>query len=258
MPEDQRRFTPEELAQFKGADGQPVYVAYQGRVYDVSGSGLWRGGKHMAVHLAGADLTGELPAALHGEEVFQRYPQVGVVLEVPSSLEASLGKVSEPQEAETPPAPPGRLRRLLQRFPILRRHPHPMVVHFPIVFLVSAPVFTLLYLLTGVRSFEVTGFHCLGGGVLFTPVALITGLATWWYNYEWRPLRPIIIKLTLTPIMLALGAGAFAWRWLDPEVLAALGDWTGKVYLGMILALGLLVSLIAWYGGTLVFPLHRD
>jgi len=258
LPEDQRRFTPEELAQFKGADGQPVYVAYQGRVYDVSASGLWRGGKHMAVHLAGADLTGELPAAPHGEEVFQHYPQVGVILDGTSGLEALPGKVSEAREAETPPAPPARLRRLLQRFPILRRHPHPMVVHFPIVFLVSAPVSTLLYLLTGVRSFEVTGFHCLGGGVLFTPVALITGLATWWYNYEWRPLRPVLIKLTLTPIMLALGAGTFAWRWLDPEVLAALGYWTGKVYLGMLLALGLLVSLIAWYGGSLVFPLHRD
>ena len=258
MPEDQRRFTPEELAQCNGADGQPVYVAYQGRVYDVSASGLWRGGKHMAVHLAGADLTFELPAAPHGEEVFQSYPQVGVVIGAPSSLEAPPGKVSEPQEVETIPSPPGMLRRLLQRFPMLRRHPHPMVVHFPIVFLVSAPVFTLLYLLTGVRSFEVTGFHCVGGGVLFTPVALVTGLATWWYNYEWRPLRPIIIKLTLTPILLALGTGAFVWRWLDPDVLAALGYWTGKVYLGMLLALGLLVSLIAWYGGNLVFPLHRD
>ena len=258
MPEDQRRFTPEELAQFNGADGQPVYIAYQGRVYDVSDSGLWQWGKHMAGHLAGADLTFELPAAPHGEEVFLRYPQVGVLQGSPSSIGASAGKVSEAQEAEAPAAPPGRWRRLLQRFPILRRHPHPMVVHFPIAFLVSAPVFTLLYLLTGVRSFEVTGFHCLGGGVLFTPVALITGLATWWYNYQWRPLRPVLIKLTLTPIMLALGAGTFAWRWLDPEVLAALGYWTGKVYLGMLLALGLLVSLIAWYGGSLVFPLHRD
>ena len=218
----------------------------------------WQGGKHMAGHLAGADLTCELPAAPHGEEVFQRYPQVGVLQGSSSSIGALPDKVSEAREAEAPPAPPGRLRRLLQRFPILRRHPHPMVVHFPIVFLISAPVFTLLYLLTGVRSFEVTGFHCLGGGVLFTPVALITGLATWWYNYQWRPLRPVVIKLTLTPIMLALGAGAFAWRWLDPEVLAALGDWTGKVYLGMILALGLLVSLIAWYRSAPVFPLHRD
>jgi uncharacterized membrane protein len=133
-----------------------------------------------------------------------------------------------------------------------------MMVHFPIVFLVSAPVFSLLYLLTGVRSFEVTGFHCLGGGVLFTPMALITGLATWWYNYQWRPLRPVVIKLTLTPIMLAVGAGAFAWRWLNPEVLATLGDWTGKVYLGVMFALWPLVILIGWYGATLVFPLRQD
>lgn len=258
MPEDQRRFTPEELAQFNGADGQPVYIAYQGRVYDVSDSDRWQGGKHMTGHLAGADLTSELPAAPHGEEVFQRYPQVGVLQGSSSSIGASPGKVSEAREAEAPAAPPGRLRRLLQRFPLLRRHPHPMVVHFPIVFLVSAPVFTLLYLLTGVRSFEVTGFHCLGGGVLFTPVALITGLATWWYNYQWRPLRPVVIKLTLTPIMLAVGAGAFAWRWLNPEVLAALGDWTGKVYLIVIFALWPLVSLIGWYGATLVFPLRQD
>jgi predicted heme/steroid binding protein/uncharacterized membrane protein len=258
LPADQKRFTPEELAQFKGAEGQPVYLAYQGRVYDVSGSGLWQGGEHMAVHVAGADLTFELPAAPHGEEVFQRYPQVGVMLESPGSTEALPGKVSEAREAGTPPPPAGMLRRLLRRFRILRRHPHPMVVHFPIAFLVSAPVFTLLYLLTGVRSFEVTGFQCLGGGVLFTPVALITGLATWWYNYEWSPLRQVLIKLTLTPILLALGAGAFAWRWLNPEVLAALGDWTGKVYLGMILVLGPLVSLIGWFGGTLVFPLPQD
>lgn len=258
MPEDQRRFTPEELAQCNGAGGQPVLIAYQGRVYDVSGSALWQGGKHMAGHLAGADLTLELPAAPHGEEVFQRYPQVGVLQGSPGTPGAPPGKVSPAREAEAPPAPPGILRRLLQRFPILRRHPHPMVVHFPIVFLISGPAFTLLYLLTGVRSFEVTGFHCLGGGVLFTPVALITGLATWWYNYQWRPLRPVLIKLTLTPLMLAMGAGAFAWRWLSPEVLAAGGDWTGKVYLGMIFALWPLVSLIGWYGATLVFPLDHD
>jgi hypothetical protein len=68
----------------------------------------------------------------------------------------------------------------------------------------------------------------------------------------------VVIKLTLTPIMLAVGAGAFAWRWLNPEVLAALGDWTGKVYLGVIFALWPLVSLIGWYGATLVFPLRQD
>jgi predicted heme/steroid binding protein/uncharacterized membrane protein len=250
LADDQKEFTSEELARFNGAGGRPVYIAYRGRVYDVSDSGLWEGGEHMASHFAGADLTAEFAEAPHGEEVFQRYPQVGVLRRSPG--------VAETAETIVPgPPSPGWGRRLLQRFPLLKRHPHPMVVHFPIVFFISAPVFTVLYLLTGVGSFESTGFNCLGGGVLFTPVALVTGLLTWWYNYEWRPLRPVVIKLILTPILLAVGTGCFIWRWLNPEILSQLPYWTGKVYLVLICALAPLVSLIGWYGATLTFPLHE-
>lgn len=245
MPDDLKEFTSEELARFNGAGGRPIYLAYRGRVYDVSDSGLWEGGEHMAGHFAGADLSGEFSAAPHGEEVFERYPQVGVLREAPETIV---------------PGPPsqGLGRRLLRRFPLLRRHPHPMVVHFPIVFFISAPVFTILYLLTGVGSFETTGFNCLGGGVLFTPVALVTGLLTWWLNYDLRPLRPVYIKLTLSPILLAAGTGCFIWRWLNPEILGLLPHWPGKVYLGLICALAPLVSLIGWYGATLTFPLNEE
>ena len=134
-----------------------------------------QGGEHMGLHGAGHDLTGEFPDAPHGEEVFERYPQVGVLKEEAAAPEAPAAKTSAAREF---------WRRVVHRVPLLRRHPHPMVVHFPIVFMISAPVFTLLYLLTGVKSFEVTGFHCLGGGVLFTPVAMVTGWFTWWLNYE--------------------------------------------------------------------------
>ncbi|HEY9073446.1 MAG TPA: DUF2231 domain-containing protein [Desulfobaccales bacterium] len=251
MFEDLKEFTLEELAKFNGAGGRPVYIAYHGRVYEVSDSGLWEGGEHMAGHFAGADLTGELPDAPHGEEVFERYPQVGVLQGGP--------EVAEATETMVTGLPSPRFgHRLLKRFPLLKRHPHPMVVHFPIVFFISAPVFTLLYLLTAVGSFETTGFHCLGGGVLFTPVAMVTGLLTWWYNYEWRPLRPVVIKLILTPILLAVGTGCFIWRWLNPDILSQLPYWTGKVYLGLICAQAPLVSLIGWYGATLTFPLPEE
>jgi len=244
----QKEFTLAELAENNGADGKPVYLAYQGRVFDVSGSPLWEGGEHMDQHRAGGDLTSEFRDAPHGEEVFERYPQVGVLRKAAEATTAG-GEPSKAREF---------WERVLQKAPLLRRHPHPMVVHFPIVFMLSATFFTVLYLLTGVRSLEVTAFHCLGGGVLFTPVAMVTGLFTWWLNYQARPLRPVIIKLILTPILLAVGAGAFAWRFWDPEILGRLGHWTGMVYLVLICAQAPLVSLIGWYGAAMTFPLHEE
>jgi hypothetical protein len=67
----------------------------------------------------------------------------------------------------------------------------------------------------------------------------------------------VVIKLILTPILLAAGTGAFAWRWLHPDILASLPDWTGKLYLALLCALWPLVSLIGWYGATLTFPVHE-
>jgi len=246
-PDKLIEFTPADLAAHNGSAGRPVYIAFQGKVYDVSGSALWETGRHMGAHGAGADLTGEFADAPHGEEVFERYPQVGVLKAAAAS--------------ETPAQPSAAREfwlRQAHRVPLLRRHPHPMVVHFPIVFMISATAFTLLYLCTGVRSFEVTGFHCLGGGVLFTPVAMVTGWFTWWLNYESRYLKPVLVKLILSPILLSIGVGAFVWRFLNPEILTQLRDWPNVVYLALICSLAPLVSLIGAYGAVLTFPLHHD
>ena len=35
---EEQAFTEESLARFDGRDGRPAYVAYQGKVYDVTGS----------------------------------------------------------------------------------------------------------------------------------------------------------------------------------------------------------------------------
>ncbi len=246
QPKD-RKFTLQDLATHTGADGRPIYIAFQGKVYDVSDSALWEGGRHMEAHGAGADLTGEFADAPHGEEVFERYPQVGVIKET---------------DPEVPEAHPSAARefwlRQVHRVPLLRRHPHPMVVHFPIVFMIATTVFTLLYLFTGVSSFEVTGFHCLAGGVLFTPVAMVTGWFTWWLNYDSRPLPPVVIKLILSPILLLLGTGAWVWRFLNPEILVQRWDWPSLVYLTLICSVTPLVGVVGAYGAALTFPLHHE
>ena len=76
-----RKFTREELREFDGREGRPAYVAFRGKVYDVSESFLWRGGKHQVLHQAGEDLTEAMQEAPHGEELLARFPVVGELQE---------------------------------------------------------------------------------------------------------------------------------------------------------------------------------
>ena len=77
----------ETLSRSNGKEGNPVCIAYKGRVIDVSKSSLWQTGVHMGRHAAGADLTSEIEAAPHGPEVLDRYPEIGS-LKAPAPAEA--------------------------------------------------------------------------------------------------------------------------------------------------------------------------
>lgn len=58
-----------------GERGTRRLVAHQGIVYDVTDCRKWSTGLHEGQHFPGQDLTGELPDAPHGDEVFE-YPCV--------------------------------------------------------------------------------------------------------------------------------------------------------------------------------------
>lgn len=72
--------TAEELARFDGKEGRPAYLAFRGRIYDVTGNRLWKQGNHLGRHLAGFDLTDALKQAPHGEEKIEPMPLVGTLL----------------------------------------------------------------------------------------------------------------------------------------------------------------------------------
>ena len=237
-----KEFDLTDFGKFDGTNGNPVYIVHQGRVFDVSESKLWKTGLHMKRHHSGKDLTTDFQAAPHGTEVLERFPQIGIIKKRDESRDIRI---------------PAVLSWLLSRFPMLRRHPHPMTVHFPIVFMFSATIFNLIFLITGVRSFETTAFHCLGGGIFFTIVTIATGLYTWWLNYLSRPVRAITIKKTISVILLAVSTIAFFWRLLSAEVMVSLTG-AGYLYLLLVLSLLPLVTVIGWFGASLTFPIEKE
>jgi predicted heme/steroid binding protein/uncharacterized membrane protein len=236
-----KEFDPDDLKRYNGENGQPVYVAHKGRVYDLSESKMWRKGVHMKRHQAGSDLTTDIQAAPHDPSVLERYPQVGVLKKEPAAMQHI----------------PAALESLLAKFPFLRRHPHPMTVHFPIVFMFSTTVFTLIYLITGVSAFETTAFHCLGAGVLFNVVGISTGLYTWWLNYMAKMLKPVKIKIPLTISMLVVSIILFIWRLNMPDILERVSG-SGMLYLLLVLSLSGMVVVVGWNGAKMTFPTEKE
>ncbi len=69
-----------QLALRNGQDMEEIWVAYEGKIYDVTESRLWRNGRHYE-HWAGQDLTEELnEKAPHTRSVFERFECVGMLV----------------------------------------------------------------------------------------------------------------------------------------------------------------------------------
>lgn len=73
--------TIEELHGFNGKEGRPAFIAYKGKVYDVTLSKLWKEGSHVKKHLAGHDLTDALKTAPHDDEKIIAMSEVGKLIE---------------------------------------------------------------------------------------------------------------------------------------------------------------------------------
>jgi predicted heme/steroid binding protein/uncharacterized membrane protein len=230
-----KEFTAEELLFFNGKEGRPVYIAFQGKVYDVSKSPLWSKGLHMNRHPSGKNLAGEISAAPHGTEVLERYPQAGVL------------KKGAPEELKH--LPPG-LQNLLQRFPMGRRHPHPMVVHFPIALLTTSSLLVLLYLIFKDPSFEITSFYLLVLGVIASPFAMATGLFTWWVNYRLKVTLFIKRKIQFSILLLIFEIILILWRSFSSPI-------SNPIYFIMMVILTPIVSILGYYGGQMTFPAER-
>jgi predicted heme/steroid binding protein/uncharacterized membrane protein len=229
----------EELKRMNGKDGNPVCIAFGGKVYDVSQSPRWNTGIHMGRHASGQDLTKEMAAAPHGPEVLEKFPQVGTLREAAPSARAR--------------GVPELLQKAFDRYPLMRRQPHPMTVHFPIAFLMATPLFLVLYALTRNSSFETTSFYILCLGLLGSAAAMATGLFAWWVNYGAVLTTYVKYKIPLSIVLFLLTGILVIWRFVDPVILTHSGSlWW--IYTLLIFSLVPLVTLLGHIGGKMVFP----
>ncbi len=178
-----------KLAEHDGKDGKPAYVAYNGKIYDVTESKMWKQGRHMNRHQAGQDLTEAIGAAPHGPEVLNRFKEVGTV------------KIEKEQEIRPPL--PNWLNNIFDRYPFLKRHPHPMVVHFPMAFFMAATIFLFWYYVISPAQpllDSILYMHILG--TLSLPVTLLTGWLSWQVNYLGKTIGNITRKIILSIVVL--------------------------------------------------------
>ena len=75
-----RELAKDELAEHNGKNGALAFIACDGKIFDVSGSLLWKKGYHQVTHAAGLDLTDHLLLAPHGIEFLERFPVVGILI----------------------------------------------------------------------------------------------------------------------------------------------------------------------------------
>jgi uncharacterized membrane protein len=198
---------------------------------------MWKAGVHMNRHQAGTDLSLELESAPHGKEVFEK---------------ASVKKVGALQ-TETPRDEriTGFLATLLDRFPMLHRHPHPMIVHFPMAYPVAASLFTLIHLLGIWKTvpFDTYAFAMLILGVVFTPLGLATGFFTWWLNYHAKMVHHVKCKIVCSFILLGAHVACLILKLT-----------VGPTIVYTVLMLWLLPNalLLGYHGGQLTFPYKHE
>jgi predicted heme/steroid binding protein/CheY-like chemotaxis protein/uncharacterized membrane protein len=224
---ESKRLSIEELMTFDGKEGRAAYIAFKGRVYDVSGNRLWKNGLHGAKHIAGTDLTAAFAGAPHGESTLAKVPIVGDLVQEKTRTQKFLDQIQ-------------------------RLHPHPISAHFTIAYSVIVSIFSVLFLLTNDGTLERMAFYLLLLGFAATPISAASGLLSWKINYGGKATRLLVTKMILTAAFVTVIAACLIWRLAAPEILIS-RSMAAYLYLLLVISLMPLAAALGYCGGKIVF-----
>lgn len=156
----------DEVKKFDGKNGNRAYIIYKNKIYDVTDSKFWKNGIHMSRHKAGEDLTDFISMAPHGDDVLERDNIKFVDVLEPESINDKEDKKE-------------LLRKLYSKL-----HPHPIFVHFPMGIFYFGALMQLLHLITKNSTFEKSGFYALIVATISIFPTVISGILSWWINYD--------------------------------------------------------------------------
>lgn len=227
-----QQFSEKELREYNGQEGKPAYIAYKGRVYDVTSSKLWKNGSHFKKHFAGCDLTSELANAPHSDSVFENFPWVGEFVAISHTA------------AETQKE---RYRKWYAAY-----HPHPMIIHFPIALHYFSAGADILFLTNPSVEYEAAVFLSLLIATVMGFVALITGVFSWWINYDFSMSRAFVVKLVGALFTLVVGLIPISQKIMNPDVPFS-HDVEGWLYHSIIFITVISITVVGYYGGKITW-----
>ncbi|MBZ4644172.1 MAG: hypothetical protein JG767_1781 [Deferribacteraceae bacterium] len=222
----------DEIKHYNGKDGKPAYIIYKDKVYDVTNSRFWKNGVHMNRHKAGEDMTDFISMAPHGDDLLKR-DNIKFVCDL------------EPEVVEEDKK--DKLRRLYARY-----HPHPVFIHYPMGILYFGAFMLLLYIFTRQNSFELAAFYSLICGTLSIFPAILSGILSWWLNYEMTMTKIFRNKLLFSAILSVFCIFISLLRLFNPEIVT--NESLFAIYCLVYFLSIPVLTLIAYNGGKITWP----